>query len=153
MFSCKVVVMFLYLIFLLLQSGDVETNPGPAITCGKVFIEKSPIISPWIYTFLSKRSCPGNGSLGTAKFDIVNKDDPLTRALNGATYAMGGTNKWVDSVEEAIKEFVAREYPENELVKDGLTTIPDILDSRQMFSTQAKMFGLMDDDAQKVLSW
>ena len=47
MFSCtnqlkikiRVVVMLLYLIFLLLQSGDVETNPGPAITCGKVFIE------------------------------------------------------------------------------------------------------------------
>ena len=65
---------------------------------------------------------------------------------------MGGNNKWVDSVEEAIKEFVAREYPDNELVKDGLTTIPDILDSRQMLSTQAKMFGLMDDEAQKVIN-
>ena len=65
---------------------------------------------------------------------------------------MGGNNKWVDSVEEAIKEFVRREYPDNELGKDGLTTIPDILDSRQMFSTQAKMFGLMDEDAQKVIS-
>ena len=65
---------------------------------------------------------------------------------------MGGNIKWVNSVEDAIKEFVAREYPENELVKDGLTTIPDILDARQMFSTQAKMFGLMNDDAQKVIS-
>jgi hypothetical protein len=49
----RVVLCSVYLIFLLLLSGDVETNPGPAVTCGKVFIEnclnkESPINEPLI---------------------------------------------------------------------------------------------------------
>jgi hypothetical protein len=38
----RVVLCCVYLVLLLLQCGDVETNHGPAITCGKVFIEKNP---------------------------------------------------------------------------------------------------------------
>jgi hypothetical protein len=56
-----------------------------------------------------------------------------------------GINKWVNSVEEAIKEFVAREYPKDDLAKDGLTTIPDLPYSRQLYSPQAQ-------EVQQVLS-
>ena len=80
-------------------------------------------------------------------------DDPFTRALDGANYAMGGTNKWVKSVEDAIKEFVAREYPKNDLAKDSLTNIPDLADPRHFFSPKAKMTGLLEEEVQNVLSW
>ena len=57
------------------------------------------------------------------------------------------------SVEDAIKEFVAREYPKNDLAKDSLTNIPDLPDPRHFFSPKAKMTGLLEEEVQNVLSW
>ena len=61
-----------------------------------------------------------------------------------------GITKWVNSVDEAVQEFVAREYPNDELAKDKLTMIPDLSSSRQIFSPQAKMTGLMEEEIEKV---
>ena len=101
---------------------------------------------------LLQAGCPGNGALGTASLHSTT-DDPFKRALNGASYSMAGTNKWVKSVEDAIKEFVAREYPENDLAKDGLRNIPDLPDPRHFFSPKAKMAGLMEGEIENLLNW
>ena len=51
-----------------------------------------------------------------------------------------------------MNEFVAREYPDDDLAKDGLTVIPDIAESRCFLSPKAKKAGLINKETQNFLS-
>ena len=61
---------------------------------------------------------------------------------------MGGLNKWVGTVEDAIDAFIDREYPKNSLAQ-GLTVIPDLgmdNNSKYLHSPQAQLGGLVTDE-------
>merc|ERR1712013_620757 len=71
---------------------DIESNPGPC----------------------SQGPCPGASTLGfhAGLHCSSNKKDPFERLLEGSTYTFGGSDRYAMKLNEAIKEFIAREHPD-----------------------------------------
>ena len=85
----------------------------------------------------------------SALYTAASATDPLTRAWQGVQAHMGGAGRWVQAVGDAIRDFIAREYPDNVLGADQITLIPDLgiePNSRYLFSTQGRLGQLATEE-------
>ena len=79
----------------------------------------------------------------------------MDNVFDGVSCAMGGNIKGEITVNKAIREFVDREYPNNELT-NGLTVIPDlptldVFTTRHIYSSHGAKGGLLDPDSKSLL--
>ena len=100
--------------------------------------------------------CPGSGVLGRSPVHTpATSTEPLAGAWAGATTHLGGADRWMRAVGDAIAAFVDREYPD--LGDERITIVPDLgmePNSKHLISHQGRQGGLASQDfaAQPVMS-